>query len=86
MKLQVVSMDEIYKPTVKAPRKRVRQLLDEFWNSGNPIMKVDYEKDEYMSPSSAKSSFVVAINPSGYDVVTIIKNGKLYLVRLSNMK
>lgn len=86
MKLEIVSMDEINRPSVKAPRKKVRQLLDEFWNSGNPIMGVDYDDDEYVSSSSAKSSFLGAINSSGYNVVVLIKNGKLYLVRLGNMK
>ena len=86
MKLQKVSMDEISKVSVIAPMKEVRKVLDEFWESGNPIMRVDYEDNEYVSSSSAKSSFSRAINTSSYDVVSIIKNGKLYLVRLSNMK
>ena len=43
MKLQVVYMDEINKPSVRAQKKEVRKVLDEFWNSGNPIMRVDYE-------------------------------------------
>lgn len=86
MKLQAVFMDEISKPSARAPRKEVRKVLDEFWNSGNPIMRVDYEDDEYVSTSSAKSSFLGAINNSGYNITAMIKNGRLYLVRLSSMK
>lgn len=86
MKLQVVSMEEINKPSVRAPMKDVRKTLDEFWESGNPIMRVDYEEGEYTNVSSAKASFIMAIGASNYNVVSIVKNGKLYLVRLSNMK
>lgn len=86
MKLQVVSMDEINKPSVRAPKKEVRKVLDEFWNSGNPIMRVDYEDNEYSNTSSAKASFMGAIENSHYEMCTIVKNGKLYLVRLSSMK
>ena len=86
MKLVTVSMEEINKPSVRSPQKNVRKLLDEFWESGNPIMRVDYDVNEYVSPSSAKSSFLGAIKRSGYNVITIVKNGKLYLIRSSNMK
>lgn len=86
MKLQVVSMDELNQPSARAPMKDVRKVLDEFWESGNPIMRVDYEDNEYTNVSSAKSSFMNAINGSHYDVVSIVKNGKLYLVRLSSLK
>lgn len=86
MKLQVVSMDEIDRPSVRAPLKDVRKILDDFWNSGNPIMRVDYEEGEYTNVSSAKASFIRVIRASNYNVVSIMKNGKLYLVRLSNMK
>lgn len=86
MKLQVVSMDEINKPSVRAPKKEVRKVLDEFWNSGNPIMRVDYEDNEYSNTSSAKASFMGTIENSQYEVCTIVRNGKLYLVRLSSMK
>lgn len=86
MDLKIVSMEEINKPSVRAPMKDVRKTLDEFWQSGNPIMRVDYEDSEYTNVSPAKASFMRAINASHYDTVSIVKNGKLYLVRLSNMK
>lgn len=86
MKLEKVSMDEISRPSVRAPLKDVRKTLDDFWNSGNPIMRVDYEDSGYTNVSSAKASFIRAIRASNYNVVSIVKNGKLYLVRLSNMK
>lgn len=79
-------MEEINKPSTRAPMKDVRKALDEFWESGNPIMRVDYEGNEYTNVSSAKTSFMNAINGSHYGVLSIVKNGKLYLVRLSSLK
>lgn len=86
MNLKVASIDELHTPPVRAQMKEVRKMVDEFWESGNQIMRVEYEEGEYVSVSSAKASFMRAMASAKYNAVTIVKNGKLYLVRLSNMK
>lgn len=61
--------------------KRITKMIEEFWNSDQQIVKVEFTEKEYKSVKSASSSFIKAVKKMKVGVVVITRKGKLYLIK-----
>lgn len=62
----------------------VQQIIEDFQKSDRMIMIVAISNGTYSNPNSARCSYRSAIKKLGYNIVSRILNGDMYLIKVQN--
>lgn len=62
----------------------VQQVVEDFFNSEEPLMVVSILPETYSSVNSARCAYRCAIKRLGYNIVVRLIQGDMYLIRVKN--
>lgn len=61
-------------------RRKAQRLICEFMNSGLPIVRVDWEKNGYLSHDSCRNALENSIKKYSEPVCLIVRGKQIYLI------
>lgn len=70
--------------TITPVRYKITSILDEFHNSSDQAVKIEFSPEEFRHSHSAQASFISCINlhPQAYaGIKCIVRGGDLYLIK-----
>lgn len=70
--------------TITPVRYKITSILDEFRNSSDQAVKIEFSPEEFRHSHSAQASFISCINlhPQAYaGIKCIVRGGDLYLIK-----
>lgn len=78
--MKLIPVNEI--PKKSTTKKRLQSLIEEFVDSTDTMVRIDFTPDDYKSATVCCSCMRIAIKRSGRPIGATLRSGKVYLYKI----